>query len=102
MQSRRQFMLTAVPVLGLGLLGSRLACAQAKLVETDPTAVALGYKEDATKVDAKKYPTYKAGNLCNNCMLYKGKPTDAAASCGAFGDKLVVGKGWCMAWVKKA
>lgn len=102
MQSRRQFMLTAVPVLGLGLLGSRMASAQAKLAEADPTAVALGYKEDATKVDAKKYPTFKAGNLCNNCMHYKGKVTDANAPCGAVGDKLVVGKGWCMAWAKKA
>lgn len=102
MTTRRQFVLTAVPATAL-LLGARVASAQAaKLEESDPAAVALGYKMDATKVDAKKFPTYKAGNVCSNCQLYSGKANDATGPCAAFGGKLVSAKGWCSAWAKKA
>ena len=103
MTTRRQFVLTAVPATALLLGGSRAASAQpAKLEESDPAAMALGYKMDATKVDAKKYPTYKAGNVCSNCQLYSGKANDATGPCAAFGGKLVAAKGWCSAWTKKA
>jgi hypothetical protein len=54
------------------------------------------------KSTAKKYPAYTAGKNCANCMLYQGKPTDAWANCAALGGKQVNGKGWCMAWAKKA
>ena len=103
MTTRRQFVLTAVPATALLLGGVRAASAQpAKLEESDPAAMALGYKMDATKVDAKKYPTYKAGNVCSNCQLYSGKASDATGPCAAFGGKLVAAKGWCSAWTKKA
>jgi hypothetical protein len=102
MTTRRQFVLTAVPAVALAL-GARAASAQpAKLEESDPAAVALGYKMDATKVDAKKFTTYAAGNTCSNCQLYSGKAGDASGPCAAFGGKLVMAKGWCSAWVKKA
>ena len=102
MTTRRQFVLTAVPATAL-LLGARTASAQAaKLEESDPAAAALGYKMDATKVDATKFPTYKAGNVCSNCQLYSGKANDATGPCAAFGGKLVAAKGWCSAWAKKA
>src|SRR5206468_8636634 len=52
MTTRRQFVLTAVPATALLLGGARAASAQpAKLEESDPAAMALGYKMDATKVD---------------------------------------------------
>ena len=102
MTTRRQFVLTAVPAVALAL-GARAASAQpAKLEESDPSAVALGYKMDATKVDAKKFTTYAAGNMCSNCQFYSGKAGDASGPCAAFGGKLVMAKGWCSAWVKKA
>ncbi|RPH40004.1 MAG: iron permease [Burkholderiales bacterium] len=78
------------------------ARAQAKLDEKDPQAVALGYVADATKVDAKKYPKYAAGQVCTNCALYQGKPTDPWGGCPLFAGKQVAGKGWCTAWAKKA
>ena len=102
MTTRRQFVLTAVPATAL-LLGARGASAQpAKLEESDPAAVALGYKMDATKVDTKKFPKYAPGQLCSNCQLYSGKANDAMGPCAAFGGKLVAAKGWCSAWTKKA
>jgi len=101
MLSRRRF-ITLVPVATVGAMLARSAAAQAKLAEADPTAQALGYKEDASKVDIKKYSTYKAGNTCANCVQFSGKPGDASGPCAAFGGKAVAAKGWCMAWVKKA
>ncbi len=102
MTSRRHFVIS-IPTAALALAVGHTATAQpAKLEEADPQAAALGYRHDATKVDAKKYSTYSAGRNCANCQLYVGKPGDAWGGCSAFGGKLVNAKGWCVAWVKKA
>lgn len=101
MQQRRQFMLTVVPALAA--LGSLPLHAQpAKVDEADPVAKGVGYRHDATKVDAAKYPSFAKGRVCNNCQLYQGKATDAWAPCPLVGGKQVNGAGWCTAWVKKA
>ena len=78
------------------------AFAQAALTDADPQAVALGYKTDGTKTDAKKYPKHAATQLCNNCALYQGKAADAAGGCPLFAGKQVAGPGWCSAYAKKA
>ena len=102
MQSRRQFLIQTIPAaIGLGV--ALKASAQAHGIEENaPAATALAYKHDASKVDVKKYPAYAAGKNCSNCMLYQGKATDAWANCAALGGKQVNGKGWCIAWAKKA
>lgn len=100
MTNRRTFLLQIS--LGSAALASTQAQAQGAMVaESDPQAAALGYKADATKVDKAKFPKFAAGQLCNNCALYQGKPTDAAAGCPIFAGKQVAGKGWCSAWAKK-
>ncbi len=102
MPSRRKFVLSALPVSALLLGAARSASAQAThLEETDPIAVSLGYRNDATKVDSKKYPTYVAGRHCGSCQLFQGSATDAWAVCAVMGGKAVNAKGWCSAWVQK-
>jgi hypothetical protein len=102
MTTRRQFVLT-IPAAALALLATGAAFAQAaKLEETDAIAVSLGYRNDASKVDAKKFPAFAAGRNCANCQLYQGKAGEAWGPCGAVGGKLVNAKGWCVAWAKKA
>jgi hypothetical protein len=102
MTTRRRFLLI-VPAAALALAMARTASGQAvKLEETDPQAVALGYRHDATKIDAKKFPAYAPGHNCANCQLFQVKPGEALGACGAMGGKLVNAKGWCVAWVKKA
>jgi hypothetical protein len=102
MTSRRHFVLT-LPAAALSLVALRTASAQAaKLEETDTVAVSLGYRHDASKVDAKKFPAFAAGRNCANCQLYQVKGGEAWGACGAVGGKLVNAKGWCVAWVKKA
>ena len=104
MANRREFMVQ-VGVAGGAVSGALLAghvqAQGAMLAETDPQAVALGYKADATKTDKVKFPKYAAGQMCSNCALYQGKPADAAGGCPLFAGKQVAGKGWCSAWAKK-
>jgi hypothetical protein len=102
MSSRRQFILTVVPAaLAVGTATQALAQA-AKVDENDPAAKAIGFKHDASKVDAAKYPTYAKGKACGNCQLYQGKAGDAQGPCPIVGMKLVAATGWCTAYVKKA
>jgi High potential iron-sulfur protein len=104
--TRRTFIIRSVSGVGalstLALAKTATAQTPEALSETDPTAVALGYKTDGSKVDKQKYPNYAPTQSCSGCALFQGKPTDASASCAAFGNKLVAGKGWCSAWTKKA
>jgi len=102
MTTRRRFVLT-LPAAALALAVRRTASAEtAKVEETDPAAMALGYRQDAGKVDAKKFPTFAVGHNCSNCQLFQGKAGEQWGACGALGGKLVNAKGWCIAWTKKA
>jgi hypothetical protein len=96
--TRRTFLMT---LAAGGAVITSTTQAQAKLSEKDPQAVAMGYFEDATKTNVKKFPKYAAGQACTNCALFQGKPTDAWAGCPLFAGKQVAGKGWCNAWAKK-
>jgi len=73
--------LAAAPFANALLSGS--AEAVDMVSESDPTAVALKYKMDATKATDRKDP--KA--LCSNCNFYSGKPADANGPCSVFGGK---------------
>jgi hypothetical protein len=98
-QPRRVFLLRAIATGGL-VAAAGGARAQAKVEETDETAVGLGYKHDTTKVDNKKYPQHKADQKCNNCGFWQGSATDAWAGCAMFGRKQIAANGWCVAWKK--
>ena len=99
--SRRQFIIYSAAGLA-SLSMTNQANAQAMVAETDPQAAALGYKADASKVDKAKYAKYAAGQKCDNCALYQGKPGSAAGGCSLFAGKQVAAKGHCSAWAKKA
>jgi len=97
--TRRTFLATiATTTAGISLA----ARAQTTVDEKDPQAAALGYATDGTRVDAKKYPKYAAGQACSSCALYQGKAGDAGGLCPLFAGKQVSAKGWCSAWAKKA
>ena len=98
--SRRRFVVQLV-VAGSAACGSRsFAQAGAHVDEADEPAIALGYKHDTTRVDAKKYPKHAAAQRCNNCSFWQGKPDDAWAGCAMFGRKHVANVGWCQVWAK--
>jgi High potential iron-sulfur protein len=103
---RRTFFIQSISGLtaltALGMASSARAQAPAAVLDTDPQAVALGYKTDGSTTDTKKYPSYAANQSCSGCVLYQGKASDSSGSCAVFGNKLVASKGWCSAWAKKA
>ena len=71
-RSRRSFIALAGVTSAAVLAGVRPALSFAQggaaaphLAESDPTAKALGYVEDASKVDKTKFPAFKAGAHCS-------------------------------------
>lgn len=94
----------AATALALGA-GGRLSSGQEekpRLDEKDAEAERLGYKHDATRVDNKKFPTYKPGEACGNCQFFQGKAgTDEWAPCPMFPGKRVNVKGWCSSYMKR-
>ena len=107
--ARRRFLqlaaIGAVSAPMLGVIAQRSAHADdlPHLDESDGTASALGYKEDASKVEAAKYPAYKAGLSCSGCQFFQGKAGDTFAPCQLFPGNAVSSKGWCSGFnAKKA
>lgn len=106
-QKRRDFLRTSaktllvVPVVaGFGRVA--VAADMPKLEESDATAVALGYKHDASTVDASTYPKYEEGQKCSNCVLIQGEEGAEWRPCPIFPGKLVSAEGWCNSWTPKA
>jgi hypothetical protein len=85
----------------VGLLANTAAAALPPLDPNDPTAKALGFVTDATKVNAAANPTYKPNQKCGTCVQYQGKPGDATAPCTIFAGHSVSQSGWCKVWVQK-
>ena len=95
MSTRRVFILQAVAGIAAAGLGQR-AFAQDRpmLAENDPEAIKFSYTADASKVDPKKFPDFKAGDRCNKCQIYEDEPNNVGG-CPIFTGKRVAGSGWC-------
>lgn len=82
-----------------GLFSRRSRSDELKRLDVkDPTAVALGYVENASQVDLKKYPAYAQGSNCENCLQLQGSPGNNYRPCSLFPGKLVSVSGWCKGW----
>jgi hypothetical protein len=88
-------------VPAFGLIGNAQAADLTPLDPSDPTAKALGFVADASKVSAASNPTYKAGSKCSTCAQYTGKPSDASGPCNIFAGHTVPSGGWCSVWAAK-
>ncbi|HEX4377021.1 MAG TPA: high-potential iron-sulfur protein [Steroidobacteraceae bacterium] len=104
--SRRDALKQFLLICGAAGSLSPLAPAQAAmnlphLSSDDPTAQGLGYVDDGSKVDTKKYKSYAAGQKCATCMQSKGNAGDPWLQCSIFAGKAVNANGWCSVWVKK-
>jgi hypothetical protein len=75
-------------------LTSGTARADDMLDETEPAAVALKYRADATRSPDRKDPAA----VCDNCALYTPKGSSAAGTCELFKGRLVAARGWCVKW----
>ena len=101
--NRRTFILQ-VASGGVAIAASQttVQAAPARVLETDAQAVALGFKDDTTKVDKAKFPKHTSAEDCVACNFYSGKAGAPLGPCSIFGGKDVPPKGWCSAFVKKA
>ncbi|MBD8871673.1 high-potential iron-sulfur protein [Rhodanobacter sp. DHB23] len=102
-ESRRRFLKlaagTTAAVVAMGGLPRLARAADLPHVDdSDPTAKALGYVEDAGK---SSNPKHKAGDTCANCQFYSGGPT-GYGPCALFPGKAVNAKGWCVSHSPKA
>jgi hypothetical protein len=104
MHKRRVILLSISAVAVASAAGiplSALAALQ-KVDPKDPQAAALGYTDDTTKVDKKKYPKHEPSQTCSNCQFYVAAQEESnLAPCTILGGKAVAAKGWCSAWAKK-
>ncbi len=110
--TRRRFLTQvaiAVPAgaVLLDVMGTNTASAQAALPQldvNDPSAKALLYVPDTTKVDSKNplAARHTKDQKCSNCSQIQGKAGDAYRPCAIFPGKLVHSDGWCSVWAKKA
>jgi len=101
--SRRVFMMQVVAGSSVLAVGSAMAQASPpKVSEKDPQAMALGYSEDTTKVDARKYPKHTPEQKCATCQLFVAKGKEDYGNCPLYAGKVVSASGWCSAYVKKA
>jgi hypothetical protein len=64
----------------------------------DPAAMAVGYVEDASGIDLKKYPAHVKDSTCENCLLLQGTTGSHYRPCDLFPGKLVSVSGWCSGW----
>jgi hypothetical protein len=105
----RRSMLTLIGAAGAALVVGLPAISAAQgaggkdlphLDPSDPTAKALGYSDDATKVDKTKFPAYKAGAKCSTCNFFQG--TTGYGPCQIFPGKAVNSNGWCASHSPKA
>lgn len=102
-QNRRRFITTLTAAALIGAVLPRKPAVAADLphlAETDPTAAALGYHEDAAKTDAAKFPAHTAAQQCTNCNFFQGG--GEYGPCQLFPGKAVNAKGWCSAYAAKA
>ncbi len=81
---------------------SASAAALPPLDPADPTAKALGFVTDATKVDTAANASYKPNQKCGTCAQFQGKATDASGGCNIFAGKSVPVGGWCKVWAQKS
>ena len=91
---------TVVPVSSL--IGARpvLAADLPHVSESDPIAIGLKYKHDATQAPrADKAGKAADQQFCSNCQFIQG--AGDWAPCSIFPGKAVNTKGWCTAWVPK-
>jgi hypothetical protein len=101
LESRRQFLKMTVAMSATAALASIAGLVRAAdmlhLTDSDPTAKALGYVEDASTT---RNPLYKAGSTCANCQFYTGA-ADGYGPCQLFPGKAVNAKGWCSSYTRK-
>jgi len=71
------------------------------LSDANPAAASLGYTEDASNVDAKKFPAHQPGQQCATCKYFQGDIQAQYAACQLYPGNAVNAHGWCAGYAAK-
>lgn len=75
------------------------------VLESDPTAKALGFHQDAKDTDFNLYPERKEptakNQFCKHCAQYT-KLNERWGKCNIITSGIVSSNGWCSAWSKRS
>lgn len=75
------------------------------VLESDPTAKALGYHQDAKDTDFNLYPerreTTAKNQFCKHCVQYT-KLNERWGKCNIITSGIVSSNGWCSAWSQRS
>jgi hypothetical protein len=98
--TRRRLLLRAASASLVPLLAMD-ARAQGRLDPADPSAIALGYTTDHSRVDVKRWPKKaredaKSPQRCSSCAM-----RNPEGGCQLFGGRKVSDNGWCNAWTAR-
>jgi len=100
LKSRRQVLRYSATLPAAGLVAmlprSLLGAELPRVEETEPTAIALKYKHDATKSERTNTEAF-----CHNCRYFKGTAQTEWAPCDLFPGKSVAAQGWCNVWAMR-
>lgn len=105
--TRRRFLAGTLLIPAIDITRPLMAQELPRLEESDPTAMALGYKHNVEDINAEMFPrrsTEPNGSeqYCDNCVLYTGEAgEDVWGPCALFPGKSVHAKGWCNVWAPK-
>jgi High potential iron-sulfur protein len=98
--SRRRLVQRLAALAGVAVIAP-IRARSAELVRldvNDPAARALGYVENAARVDVRKFPSYVKGSNCENCLQLGGTAGNNYRPCALFPGKSVSVSGWCSGW----
>jgi hypothetical protein len=72
------------------------------LTEQDADAIALGYLEDATRIDPAVQTALTPGSRCQVCYFFQGGVSSETAPCTVFAGFRVRSTGWCREFTPRA
>lgn len=67
------------------------------LLDTEPSAKAIGYVGNAAKLDAATTPGYRRGQSCATCA-FADLGTGRQRGCTLVPGRLILATGWCRLW----
>jgi hypothetical protein len=97
--SRRRFLrLIATATVCAGASRTGILRAEGELphlTDSNPAAASLGYTEDSSTVDARKFPKHTPEQRCANCKFFQATAGTHYAPCGLYPGSAVNENGWC-------
>lgn len=100
---RRRFLRLGLSAAALTIVARESIPAELPPVDpNDSAARSLGYVEDTTNADTRKFPQHQPTQMCGSCKLFTGEATAEQGLCALFAGKTVRGRGWCGAYQAKA